>query len=248
MTAVASRAPLASAPLGVLAADGPGECPPTTTWSSCVLGAADAGLAVGIGPGTTAQGLARLEPVARALVPADGDFTTIPAASLRKVLDSPQIAQADQAAQLNTFLTRRGALNLVVGPVPALQTAAARQTTATVATPTPAAAFELTGTAQAGELKLYTPIGTTLALLTWSRESALLRANGEVRSFDSLDALALQATGATIPIGSLFDWLGGSATQTEGWHADVTQLGSGRVTARRATPLPAAELKLLLDQ
>jgi len=111
-----------------------------------------------------------------------------------------------------------------------------------------AAAFELTGTAQAGELKLYTPIGTTLALLTWSRESALLRANGEVRSFDSLDALALQATGATIPIGSLFDWLGGSATQTEGWHADVTQLGSGRVTARRATPLPAAELKLLLDQ
>ena len=133
--------PLASAPLGVLAADGPGECPPTTTWSSCVLGAADAGLAVGIGPGTTAQGLARLEPVARALVPADGDFTTIPAASLRRVLDSPQITQADQTAQINTFLTRRGALNLVVGPVPALQTAAARQTTATVATPTPAAAI-----------------------------------------------------------------------------------------------------------
>lgn len=111
-----------------------------------------------------------------------------------------------------------------------------------------AAAFKLTGSAQTGELKLYTPIGTTLALLTWSQESALLRANGEVRSFDSLDALALQATGAAIPISSLFDWLGGSATQTEGWQADVTQLGNGRVTARRTTPLPAAELKLLLDQ
>jgi len=111
-----------------------------------------------------------------------------------------------------------------------------------------AAAFELTGTSETGELKLYTPIGTTLALLTWSQESALLRANGEVRSFDSLDALALQATGAAIPIGSLFDWLGGAATQTEGWQADVTQLGNGRVTARRTVPLPAAELKLLLDQ
>jgi hypothetical protein len=138
-TWLAPGVPLASAPLGVLAASGPGQCPPTTTWAACVVAGADAGLAVGIGPGTTAQGLARLEPVARALVPAQGDFTTIPTASLRRVLDSPQIAQADLVTQLNTFLTRRGALNLVVGAVPALRTAAARQTTATVASPTPAA-------------------------------------------------------------------------------------------------------------
>ena len=111
-----------------------------------------------------------------------------------------------------------------------------------------AAAFELTGAAAAGELVLFTPIGTTLAILTWSPQSALLRSNGEVRSFDSLDALALQATGATIPIASLFDWMAGVATPTDGWQADVTQLANGRITARRTAPLPSAELKLVLDQ
>lgn len=111
-----------------------------------------------------------------------------------------------------------------------------------------AAAFELTGTAAAGELVLYTPIGTTLAVLTWAPQSALLRSNNETRSFDSLDALALQATGATIPIASLFDWLAGAATPAEGWQADVTQLANGRVMARRMAPLPSAELKLVLDQ
>ena len=111
-----------------------------------------------------------------------------------------------------------------------------------------AAAFELTGAAAAGELVLFTPIGTTLAILTWSPQSALLRSNGEVRSFDSLDALALQATGATIPIASLLDWLAGVATPTAGWQADVTQLANGRITARRTAPLPSAELKLVLDQ
>lgn len=109
-----------------------------------------------------------------------------------------------------------------------------------------AAAFELTGTAAAGELVLYTPIGTTLAVLTWAPQSALLRNGGDVRSFDSLDALALQATGASIPIASLFDWLAGTATPADGWQADVTQLANGRVTARRTAPLPSAELKLLL--
>lgn len=111
-----------------------------------------------------------------------------------------------------------------------------------------AAGFELTGVAAAGELVLFTPIGTTLAVLTWTPQSAFLRSNGEVRSFDSLDALALQATGATIPIASLFDWLTGTATPAEGWQADVAQLANGRVTARRTAPLPSAELKLLLDQ
>src|SRR5690606_21917703 len=38
-----------------------------------------------------------------------------------------------------TFLTQRGALQLVVGPVPALEAAAARRGTASVAVPTPTA-------------------------------------------------------------------------------------------------------------
>jgi hypothetical protein len=184
-TWLATGVPLASAPLGVLAAAGAGTCPATTTWGSCVLAAADAGLAVGIGPGTTAQGLARLEPVARALVPADGDFTTIPAAGLRRVLDSPQIAQADQAAQLTTFLTRRGALNLVVGSVPALQAAAARQTTATVTTPSPAATLTvvLATRARPGE----DPLAADLVL-------------GNARATAALEAIGLTTgTGTAAP-------------------------------------------------
>jgi outer membrane lipoprotein LolB len=110
------------------------------------------------------------------------------------------------------------------------------------------AAFELTGTPGAGDLVLYTPIGTTLAVLSWGPQSAVLKANGEVRSFESLDALALHATGAALPISSLFGWLAGQATETPGWQADLSQLGTGRVTARRTAPLPTAELKLLLDQ
>ncbi len=138
-TWLAESEPVASAPTGVLVAEGSGQCPTTTTWASCVLAAANAGLPVGVGPGTTAESLARLEPVARALVPTDGDFTTIPAVYLRRVITSPQVAQADQASQVTTFLTRRGTLSLVVGPVPALQKAATRQPSAQVVAPTPPA-------------------------------------------------------------------------------------------------------------
>jgi hypothetical protein len=132
---------VASAPLGVLVADGPGECG-TTSWLACVVASAEQGLPVGVGDGTTAQSLARLHPVARSLVPtspADANFNDIDARALRGVIDSTQVRQADYAVQVNTFLTQRGALGLVIGPVPALDAAAARQATAEVARPTPAA-------------------------------------------------------------------------------------------------------------
>ena len=129
---------LASAPLGVLAADGTGPCGPTTTWLDCVIASAEQGAPIGVGDGTTAQSLARLHPIAAALVPDDGDFTLISASDLREVIDSTQLRQTDYARQINTFLTQRGALQLVVGPVPALEAAAERRATAAVSTPTPA--------------------------------------------------------------------------------------------------------------
>lgn len=130
---------VASAPLGVLVAGGVVGCADGDDWASCVVEGADGGFAVGIGSGTTAQGLARLDPVARALVPADGDFTTIPAAALRRIITSPQVAQSDFADQITTFLTRRGALAMVVGPTPELQEAATRGSTSSVVVPVPRA-------------------------------------------------------------------------------------------------------------
>ena len=109
------------------------------------------------------------------------------------------------------------------------------------------ASFELSGQARAGELLLSSPLGTTLAQLRWSPQVALLRNDGQTRAFESLDALATEATGTDIPIAALFQWLQGQAAAADGWQADLSQLNEGRLVARRAQPEPAAELRLILD-
>ena len=108
--------------------------------------------------------------------------------------------------------------------------------------------FELQGTAEAGELRLSSPIGTTLAQLRWSPQTALLRSNGQTRVFDSLDALAQEATGTAIPIAALFEWLQGRPVSAAGWQADLTQLDAGRLLAQRLQPAPPADLRLILEQ
>lgn len=110
------------------------------------------------------------------------------------------------------------------------------------------AGFELSGTPTAGELVLSTPFGTTLATLTWTAQDATLRTNGEVRHFESLDALAIQATGTAIPIAALFLWLTGQHATAAGWQADLSQLSDGRLMAQRTHPEPAAELRIVLDR
>ncbi len=107
--------------------------------------------------------------------------------------------------------------------------------------------FELSGAADAGELLLSSPLGTTLAQLRWSPQSALLRNNGQTRAFDSLDTLAVEATGTDIPIAALFEWLQGRSVPADGWQADLTQIQTGRLLARREHPTPAAELRLILE-
>jgi outer membrane lipoprotein LolB len=107
--------------------------------------------------------------------------------------------------------------------------------------------FELSGSAQAGELLLSSPIGTTVAQMHWKPQLALLRNNGQTRAFDSLDALAVEATGTDIPIAALFEWLQGRTAPADGWQADLTQIQAGRLLARREHPTPAAELRLILE-
>ena len=109
------------------------------------------------------------------------------------------------------------------------------------------ASFELTGNAQAGQLTLISPLGSVLAVLNWTDSTAQLRANGELRSFNSLDALVLHATGAAIPVPSLFSWLAGVEAHAPGWQADLSRLSNGRLVARRLEPLPTAELRLVLE-
>jgi outer membrane lipoprotein LolB len=54
--------------------------------------------------------------------------------------------------------------------------------------------------------------------------------------------------GTSLPIHALFDWLDGIYTTAAGWSADLVRLEQGRLVATRATPAPAAELRLVLDQ
>ena len=110
------------------------------------------------------------------------------------------------------------------------------------------AAFELKGNARSGELSLYSPLGSTLAVMQWDPSSATLRSNGGAQNFPSLDALVLRATGAPIPVPALFDWLGGTATEVEGWHADLSGLSNGRLAAGRLQPLPRIQLRIAIEK
>ncbi len=110
------------------------------------------------------------------------------------------------------------------------------------------AAFELVGNAQTGTLEFYSPLGSTIAALSWTPVTAQMRSNGEIRSFDSLENLLKSATGASLPVASLFAWLAGENVAVDGWEVDLSQFPSGRLTSRRSYPLPTLELRLVLDQ
>lgn len=109
--------------------------------------------------------------------------------------------------------------------------------------------FELGGGPYTGLLVFFTPLGTTAARLQWAPGAATLVADGETRQFDSLAALAREATGAELPIAALFDWLQGRATAIPGWTVDLSALQQGRLQAVRATEaLPRVELRIVLQR
>ncbi len=110
------------------------------------------------------------------------------------------------------------------------------------------AEFELTGNEQVGELTLYSPLGSTAAAITWTPQSATMRANGEIRRFDSLGELLREVIGTELPVSALFAWVAGEHKGANGWSADLTDYPRGRIKARRQDPTPAAELILVLTR
>jgi outer membrane lipoprotein LolB len=111
-----------------------------------------------------------------------------------------------------------------------------------------AANFELLGNAQTGTLSFFTPLGSTVARLQWSAAGAQLQTTGDPQHFASLDALTLHATGATLPIHSLFAWLKGQEPVTPGWQVDLQDLPDGRINAQRLAPEVPADLKIILQR
>lgn len=109
------------------------------------------------------------------------------------------------------------------------------------------AGFELTGSSSAGEMTLFNPLGGTAAVLTWSDRNASLNTNGQIQHFKSLNELTTQAIGTEIPVVALFAWLAGDWVLAEGWRPDLSQQASGRILAKRLSPAPPVELRLMLD-
>ena len=107
--------------------------------------------------------------------------------------------------------------------------------------------FDLTGNTQTGALLLYSPLGSTVAALNWRPGSAQLDSGGAARQFESLDAMVKSAAGAELPIAGLFAWLNGRQADLPGWSADLSRWADGRITARRASPAPQLELRIILD-
>jgi len=109
------------------------------------------------------------------------------------------------------------------------------------------AGFELQGQPLAGELQLNSPLGNTLATVVWSPAGAQLRQGDQVTGRASLDELTTELAGTALPVAALFDWLNGQPTPSKGWQADLSGHAQGRVTARRLSPLPSAELRIVFQ-
>jgi outer membrane lipoprotein LolB len=123
-----------------------------------------------------------------------------------------------------------------------------------------AAAFDLTGTAEQGQLQLNSPLGVTLASAQWGSGAAVLvTPNGE-RRFPDLESLSREALGENLPLRALPDWLKGQpwpgapsqalTSNAPGfdqldWRIDLSRFSEGWVSAdRRSAPVVALRVRL----
>lgn len=111
-----------------------------------------------------------------------------------------------------------------------------------------AGSFELSGTAEQGELLLYTPLGSTAAQMRWSPGNAQLQNGTAVQAYPSVDAMLERTTGAAVPITALFAWLRGQSISVPGWQADLSRQSEGRINAQRTSPAPTAQLRIVLER
>jgi outer membrane lipoprotein LolB len=106
--------------------------------------------------------------------------------------------------------------------------------------------IELQGSAAAGQLTLFGPLGTTQGLLRWAPGEAVWTRGQEERRFNSLDALLTQTLGTTLPVPTLFAWIEGRALALDGWELVSLPSIDQPLVARRHYPAPTLELRLRL--
>lgn len=110
------------------------------------------------------------------------------------------------------------------------------------------AGFELQGDSEAGEMQLFSPLGSTVATLRWQADGGAQWQRGEqLRHYPDMAELSADLTGTALPLASLFDWLQGRATAVDGWQVDLSQHASGKLQAQRLQPTPSAQLRLVFE-
>ena len=109
------------------------------------------------------------------------------------------------------------------------------------------AGFDLSGSPDTGELLLSTPLGNTVATVRWSPGLAELQRGSQVTRRASLGELSAELGDTPLPLTALFAWLRGQPEVADGWTADLSRQPEGRIIARRYTPAPAAELRIVFQ-
>ena len=109
------------------------------------------------------------------------------------------------------------------------------------------AGFDLRGNPETGELQLNSPLGNVLATVRWTPGGAEMVQGDTVTRRQNLDQLTTALGGTALPVVALFAWLRGQAADADGWSADLTRQPDGRIVAKRLQPLPAAELRIIVQ-
>ncbi len=106
------------------------------------------------------------------------------------------------------------------------------------------ASFQLQGTPSAGQLDIFSPLGSQLALLHWSPDGGLAAPGQRRNRVRLLPALIERSLGTAVPIGKLFR-LADKATpcKPKAGSADLGQYTQGRISARRTRPAAASAVE-----
>jgi outer membrane lipoprotein LolB len=100
------------------------------------------------------------------------------------------------------------------------------------------AGFELQGSAQAGEMVLLSPIGTTLARLEWTPQGARLAQGQQQLESTSLQRLGARLTGTELPIAALFEWLAGRPAEAPAGKSICRPMPKAASAQSGANPAP----------
>lgn len=111
--------------------------------------------------------------------------------------------------------------------------------------------FEFSGRAEAGQLSLTSPLGSIVAMASWSPGQAELRTGSDRRLYADTTEMARQSLGYALSLPALISWINGqpdpdspstplpapqAGFEQLGWTVDLAARGEGVIRIRRELP------------